>query len=333
MALAFRISPKGLTTNIQIILPTYLSFISLSVVNIFIKIMSKAIYELADNLPKSNITTMVLNALDFVVPGQWHNLVGFENMIREFTGETDEKIIQQIGDRAVWLYNDKSQGYQTALWLYQTVDSADYALGAAALANKVGEKIPLLGFLNRITPNSEKAQAIDLSLKLVVELVAFCQINGIPGDSMGDFLAALKEYSGDSIMRMAALVCLDALLPLGPDFILKAESTLTNLSPHELAKNSTFSQISKEIPGQNAARKLDFIGSSFDSVKNWMASFVSDRHLTPQQVFSSMQNLVEFSEDQLDYVAAFLDMSTNYFEHTGTQTLARRLIERAYGEI
>lgn len=295
--------------------------------------MSKPIYELADNLPKKNITTMVLNSLDFVVPGQWHNIVGFDNMIREFTGETDEEMIQKIGERAVWLYNDKTQGYQTALWLYQTVDSADYALGAAALANKVGNKIPLLGFLNRVTPNSEKAQAIDLSLKLVVELVAFCQINGIPGDSIGDFLAALKEYSGDSLMRMAALVCIDALLPLGPDFILKAQSTLNGLSPRELSNNPTFSQIDKAIPGDNSAGKLNFIERSFDSVKNWMASFVSDRNLTPQKVFNSMQGFIEFSDDKLDYVAAFLDMSTNYFEHTGTQTLARRLIERAYGEI
>jgi hypothetical protein len=295
--------------------------------------MSKPIYELADNLPKKNITTMVLNSLDFVVPGQWHNIVGFDNMIREFTGETDEEMIQKIGERAVWLYNDKTQGYQTALWLYQTVDRADYALGAAALANKVGNKIPLLGFLNRVTPNSEKAQAIDLSLKLVVELVAFCQINGIPGDSIGDFLAALKEYSGDSLMRMAALVSIDALLPLGPDFILKAHSTLNGLSPRELSNNPTFSQIDKVIPGDNSAGKLDFIGRSFDSVKNWMASFVSDRNLTAQKVFNSMQGFIEFSDDKLDYVAAFLDMSTNYFEHTGTQTLARRLIERAYGEI
>lgn len=295
--------------------------------------MSKPIYELADNLPKKNITTMVLNSLDFVVPGQWHNIVGFDNMIREFTGETDEEMIQKIGERAVWLYNDKTQGYQTALWLYQTVDRADYALGAAALANKVGNKIPLLGFLNRVTPNSEKAQAIDLSLKLVVELVAFCQINGIPGDSIGDFLAALKEYSGDSLMRMAALVCIDALLPLGPDFILKAQSTLNGLSPRELSNNPTFSQINKAIPGDNSAGKLNFIERSFDSVKNWMASFVSDRNLTPQKVFNSMQGFIEFSDDKLDYVAAFLDMSTNYFEHTGTQTLARRLIERAYGEI
>ncbi|NES87636.1 MAG: hypothetical protein F6K10_43480, partial [Moorea sp. SIO2B7] len=92
--------------------------------------MSKPIFELVDELPTNNMTVKMLRALDFVVPGEWQNIVGFENMIREVTGEDDEEMIQQIGDRAVWLYNDKSQGYQRAMWLYQTVDSADSALGA-----------------------------------------------------------------------------------------------------------------------------------------------------------------------------------------------------------
>jgi hypothetical protein len=295
--------------------------------------VSKPIYELVNELPTNNLTVMVLRSLDFVVPGQWENLVGFENTIRKVTGETDEAMIQQIGDRAVHLFNDKSQGYQRALWLYQTVDSTDNALGAAALANKVGEKISLFGFLNRITPNPEKAQAIDLSIKLIVELVAFCQINGIPGDSIGDFLASLADYSGESLMRMAALVCLDGLIPLGPDFILKASSTLSNLSPQELDQNSTFNRIKNLVPGGNLGGQLDFIGTSFDSVKSWMSNFVAQRDLTPQKVFGKIQGFVEVSEDKLDYVAAFIDMTTNYYEHTGIQTLARRLIERAVAEI
>lgn len=295
--------------------------------------MSKPIFELVDELPTNNITTMVLHSLDFVIPGQWENLVGFENTIRKVTGENDQELIQRIGDRAVWLFNDKSQGYQNALWLYQTIDKADYALGMAALANKVSGKIPLLGLINRLTPESNQAQALDLALKLVVELVAFCQINGIPGDSIRDFVASLADYSGESLMRMTALVCLDGLIPLGPDFILQVQSIVSNLSPKELEKNSSFSQVKKFIPGGNSASKLNFIGESFDSVKGWMGSFVANKNLTPEKVFNSIQSFVEFSNDKLDYVAAFLDMSTNYYEHTGTQTLARRLIERAVSEI
>ena len=295
--------------------------------------MSKPIYELVDELPTNNLTTMALRSLDFVIPGEWNNLVGFENTIRTVTGETDESIIQQIGDRAVYLYNDRSQGYQRAMWLYQTVDKTDYALGAAALANKVGEKIPLMGFLNRITPKADKAQTIDLCLKLVVELVAFCQINGIPGDSIGDFVASLGDYSGENLMRMTALVCFDGLIPLGPDFISQAQSTLAGVSPSELEQNPSFSSISDAIPGNSSSGKLDFIGRSFDSVKGWMSGFVASKNLNPQQVANSLQNFVEIADDKLDYLGAFLDVSTNYFEHTGTQTLARRLIERAVAEI
>ncbi len=245
-----------------------------------------------------------------------------------------KSLIQQIGDRAVWLYNDKSQGYRRAMWLYQTVDRTDKALGSAALANKVGNKIPLVGgLLNRVTPNPDKAQALDLSIKLVVELVAFCQINGIPGDSIGDFVGALGDYSGESLMRMAALVCVDGLIPLGPDFLLKAQSTLSGIGPKELESNSTFKGVEESIPGGNTKGKLDFIGESFDSVKGWMSDFVANKNLNPQKVMNNLQGFLEFSDSKLDYVAAFIDMSTNYYEHTGTQTLARRLIERAFDEI
>lgn len=209
--------------------------------------MSESIFELVDNLPESNLTTMMLKSLDSIVPGEWSNTVGFVETIRKVTGETDEELIQQIGDRAVWLYNDKSQGYRQAMWLYQTVDRADKALGSAALANKVGNKIPLVGgLLTRITPNPDKAQAIDLSLKLVVELVAFCKINGIPGDSIRDFVGALSDYSGESLMRIATLVCVDGLVPLGPNFLLKVQSTLSGISPQDLKSNSTFNGVSED---------------------------------------------------------------------------------------
>jgi hypothetical protein len=295
--------------------------------------MSKPIFELVDELPTGGVTVMALRSLDFAVPGQWQNLVGFNNTIKAVTGETDEALIQQIGERAVHLYNDESQGYQRAQWLYQTVDSASSALGAAAMANKIGQDISFLGFLDKLTPKPEKAQSLDLCVKLVVELVAFCQINGIPGDSIGDFLAALGDYGGESLMRMAALICFDGLVPLGPDFILKGLSTLQGTSPSDLEKNATFKGVNSLIPGGDAAGKLTFVTTSFDSVKGWMTDFVGARGLTPELVVSNLTKFVEISKDKLDYLGAFLDVAANYYSHTGTQTLARRLIERAAAEI
>jgi hypothetical protein len=295
--------------------------------------VSKSIFQLVDELPTGGLTVMALKSLDFVIPGEWQNIVGFENTIRAVTGETDQDLIQQIGDRAVYLFNDKSQGYQRALWLYQTVDSASSALGAAALANKVGEKVSFLGFLSNLTPKPEKAQTIDLAVKLVVELVAFCQINGIPGDSIGDFLAALGDYSGESLMRMAALVCFDGLIPLGPDFIQMVLSGFGSMSPQELEQNQSFKSVKDLIPGGDSTSQMGFITQSFDSVSGWMSDFVNSRGLTPQNVVHNLSQFIEIADDKLDYLGAFLDVSTNYYEHTGVQTLARRLIERAVAEI
>jgi len=295
--------------------------------------VSKSITQLVDELPTGGITVMVLRGLDFVIPGEWNNLVGFENSVRTITGESDPALIQQISERALWLYNDKNQGYQRALWLYQTIDSAGTALGTAALANKIGENVSFLGFLNHLTPKANKAQTIDLSLKLVAELVGFCLINGIPGDSIGDFVGALGDYGGESLMRMTALVCLDGLIPLGPDFISSALSTIEGLTPKELDQNEGFKRIKDVVPGGNSEGKLNFIQQSFGSVTGWMGDFVSQHNLTPEKVVNNLQGFVDITNDKLDYVAAFLDMTTNYYTHTGTQTLARRLIERAVAEI
>ena len=295
--------------------------------------MSKPVYELVDQLPKGGITVNALKSLDFVIPGQWQNIVGFENTIRTVTGETDESLIQQIGDRAVTLFNDKSQGYQRALWLYQTVDSASGALGTAALANQIGQDVGVLGVLKHLTPKPEKAQSIDLCVKLVVELVAFCQINGIPGDSIGDFLSALKDYSGESLMRMAALVCFDGLVPLGADFALKGLNSIKQMTPSDLEHNQTFKGVESLIPGNNSTGKLGFITQSFESTKGWMENFVTSHDLTPDKVVNNLSNFVEISKDKLNYLGAFLDMYVKYYEHTGVQTLTRRLVERAVAEI
>lgn len=135
--------------------------------------MSDSIIDLMDALPEKNITTMMLNGLDFVVPGEWTNIVGFNNMIVEVTGEDDPAIVQQIRDRAIVLYMDKDQGYQQAMWIYQAVDNADKALAAAALANKLGDKIPLVGgFMKKVTPNADKARRSIFALSSSQKLLA-----------------------------------------------------------------------------------------------------------------------------------------------------------------
>ena len=46
-----------------------------------------------------------------------------------------------------------------------------------------------------------------------------------------------------------------------------------------------------------------------------------------------MKEYVDVADNSLDWVAAAIDLGTNCFEHTGIQSVARRVISRAYGEI
>ncbi|MBD2014587.1 hypothetical protein H6F96_11475 [Microcoleus sp. FACHB-53] len=293
--------------------------------------MSQSISKLVDNLPTNSMTVYMLRSLDFIVPGEWQNVVGFDNTIRAVTGVTDRYLIEEIGQRAIALYNNPSEVYQQTLWLYQTVDRADNAIGAAALANKIGEKISFLGFLNQLTPKADTVQTIDLCLKLVVEAIAFCRLHGIP-TNIDAFKASLANYHNESVIRMAALIAVDGLIPLGPNFILKAQSVLGQLNTAQLEGNPTYQNISSAIPGGTTAGKLGFIGENFASVKGWMNNFVMSRNLTPEKVVVHLQQFMNVADSKLDYVAAFLDMSTNYYEHTGTQTVARNLILRAAQE-
>lgn len=295
--------------------------------------MSKPIYKIVDDLPEASMTVRMLQALDWVVPGEWKNIVGFENTIKAVTGETDQQMIQKIGERAIALYNDKSQGYQRALWLYQTVDFVQGVTGFAALTAKIGESVSFLSFLDRLTPKADKTQAIDLGIKVVTEIACFCQINGLPGDSVGDFVESLADYRHEALMRMATLVCVDGLIPLGPDFLDKGLSLLDRSGVSDLEKNSRFNQIKEYIPGKNTAEQLSFMQRGLSSVKDWSKSFVAEHSLTTDKVIGSLRGRLQGVEGHLDYLGAFLDMTVNYYEHTGTQSIARSLISRAAAEI
>ncbi|WP_414751918.1 Tudor-knot domain-containing protein [Anabaena sp. CCY 9910] len=293
--------------------------------------MDKSIIQLIDELPNDNITVKVLNALDYVAPGQWQNLVGFDNSIRAITGETDAKVIQRIRDRATSLYHDPQRGYQAAIKLYQTIDKADTAMATAALANKVSEKIGFLSFLGNITPKADLTQTIDLVLKIAVEIIVFCKLNGIPQPNPQEFANSLaNNYQDASLIRMVALVCLDGILPLGPDFLSKIQGIISGADSNTIIQNPVFLAVNTSLPGNNPSEKLGFINQGFNAVQGWMNNLVTKTGITPQSISSHLGNFIQIADDNLDFVAAFLDQTTNYFEHTGIQSVARRLILQAH---
>jgi len=294
--------------------------------------LSEEIVELLDELPADNMTVKVLEALDAVVPGEWENIIGCDNTITAVTGAEDEETIGKIRDRAIELYNDENNGYQTAVSIYRNIDNADNAIAAAAMAEIISEKIPFLSFFGKITPKADTTQSIDLALKIVAELVAYAKLNGIPELNPEAFVAELTEnYTGPSKMRMVGLVCLDGLAPLGPDFLQKVQDALDGEDEGgTLENNPIFSAVSGLIPGDD---KLAFVRNAFGAVSGWMDGLVSSTGLTPESVFENIGGFIDFSDDALDVVAAFIDQTTTYYKHTGIQTVARKLIAQAAEEV
>ncbi len=140
------------------------------------------------------------------------------------------------------------------------------------------------------------------------------------------FSESLESVSNENAMRMAALVCIDGLLPLGPEFVTKVNQTLGSLSMSSLESHPIFSKVGHLLPGGD---KLGFIRSIFERSQGWMTQLQSAQNLTPSSLMGRLQGVVDFSEDKLDFLAAFLDATTNYVSHTGTQSVARHVISKS----
>jgi hypothetical protein len=293
--------------------------------------MTESLHAVLEGLPQSSLTTHILGALDWIVPGEWQNITVFEALIKDVTGETDEALIQQVGERALQLYADESTGYQRAVSVYRGIDSASTVAGAAAMANLAGQRFEILSFLTDVTPKPDTTQAIDAGIKFAGELVAFTLTNGIPGDSVGDFVTALASYGKEEKMRLAAWLAIDCVLPLGPDFLQKILEALDG-PLEQIEGNRVFKFVSEHLPG-SVAEQRDTIKRNVEESRGHLESMVAERGVTQETVLAKVKEYVAIADDKLDVVAAALDLGTNTFEHTGIQTVARRVVQRAYGEI
>jgi len=168
-------------------------------------------------------------------------------------------------------------------------------------------------------------------VKLAGELVAFTLTNGLPGDSVGDFAAALVNYGKEEKIRLASWLAIDCVLPLGPDFVLKILEALDG--PLErLQESRAFQFVSAHLPG-GLAEQRDTIKKSLEESRGQLEGMVASHGISQETVLAKVKEYIAIADDKLDVVAAALDLATNTFEHTGTQTVVRRVVSRAYGEI
>jgi len=184
-----------------------------------------------------------------------------------------------------------------------------------------------------LTPTSETLQAADLSLKVAAEMLAFTQVNGLPGDSFGDFAAALNEYAGEARVRMAALICFDALLPLGDQALERLDALLGKAGKGDLRQLPAYAGMASMLPGRGDDAHLGFLRQGVDQWLGWAEGFVGQLGLTGQKAVRALETTLGPWQGGFEQMATFLDAFTDTYQHTGVQAVARRLVERAAAEI
>ena len=213
--------------------------------------MARPIYKVVDDLPKRGLTPGLLGALDWGGAGgvhQHHRIRGNDPVRHRIDGRGAYSARRRTGDSPVQrLVSGVSE---SALAVSNRRSSTQGQAGTLAFVAKIAENIKFLSFLEKLTPKADTTQAVDLGLKLVAEIVAFCSLNGIPGDSVGDFVESLSNYRHEALMRMGALICVDGVLPLGPDFVSKALGMLDKSGASDLAGSERFQRVRGLIPGR-----------------------------------------------------------------------------------
>ena len=296
--------------------------------------MSGIVITSLEQLPTDGLTVSALRSLDFVVPGEWDNVTSFDRMVAQVAGVDKPGLAAAVRQRALAL-EQADPSWARALKVYQLVDSVDQVAAATAAVGKVSDLFGGLGFLDKFTPKPETTQSLDAGAKLIAELIAFAQLNGMPTDTeaIGRFVVALSDYGKYDLMRISAWVVFDGLLPLGPNFVRTISTTFRDLAGSAMADNGAFSSMMGQIPGDSADAKRAFVVNAIDQTGEWINSFVADKGLTQEKVMGQLKGTLSIAEGSMDVVAAAIDASTMYTAHTGTQTVARALARKAIAEL
>ena len=291
------------------------------------------VLERLDRLPRRNLTVLALKGISTLVPGGWHNTTSANELISSVLGSSDAALIAQVRARADVLSRARHEGYGRALSLYDAVNRSQKAAGGLRLLANVAAVLPLVKRAANLTPTSETLQAVDLSLKVAAEMLAFTQVNGLPGDSFAEFGASLGEYAGEARVRMAALICFDALLPLGDQALLRLDGLLGRVGQKELRLSPAYAGMAAMIPGRGDDAHLGFLRRGVDQWLGWAAGFASDLGLSGQKAVQALESSLGPWQGGFEQLATFLDAFTDTYQHTGVQAVARRLVERAAAEI
>jgi hypothetical protein len=87
------------------------------------------------------------------------------------------------------------------------------------------------------------------------------------------------------------------------------------------------------LPGNGVAEQKQLVATNLEASRGAIESFVANKGVTRESIWDRVKQTLEVADDKLDTIAAALDLTISPFEHTGIQSVARRVVSRAYGEI
>jgi len=281
-------------------------------------------------LPNDGLTVSALRSLDKVIPGEWDNVTDFSVFVKDFAETDNPSVIAQITARARDL--EGNPRYARALSVFTMLDTMDQVAAGATVASAVGGLLGGMkgfGFLKEITPKPETTQCLDAGMKLIAEVIGFGLLNGMPTTKKGGltrFAGALEDYGRYDLMRIAAWVVFDGVVPLGADFLQRVLATWGDPKvTNALTGNKVFASIGGQIPGESVDAKRGFITDALNTTGDWVSRFIDDKGITQSGAMAQLDGILKVAGTGGDYIAAALDASTAYYAHTGTQTVARTL--------
>jgi hypothetical protein len=109
-------------------------------------------------------------------------------------------------------------------------------------------------------------------------------VNGVPGDSISDFVRSLLSGEKEDRIRLAAWIAYDGLVPLGPD---SSAGSWTASVPVMVAARQPFAfRPHRQVPPRWAGRSEAVGGGHSGWARSGIEQFVSDRGLTQSSRFS-----------------------------------------------
>jgi hypothetical protein len=102
---------------------------------------------------------------------------------------------------------------------------------------------------------------------------------------------------------------------------------------YERIDSSLFNALAGYLPGASHSDKVSVLGRALAGVAGSLSSLASGAGFSQSGLLGKLKGIVDANESRAEYVAAAIDMGTNVFQHTGIQTVARRVVTRAYNEL